>query len=147
MLPAFKTPTGIPLNELKIATGVASAAAWTKHASVLAEAGSVQLEFKYLSQLVDKPIYADTVQKAMDVLDNASKSKPGLYPVFIDPNTGAFTQGAFFRRNPDLKSLVQTKSLLEPWPTASTSTCSSSTFSRARKTISSSGCVRQYLLA
>jgi len=31
------------------------------------------------------------VQKAMDVLSEASKDIAGLYPLYIDPNSGKFT--------------------------------------------------------
>jgi len=71
--------------------GVANNPKYTAGSSVLAEVGTVQLEFKYLSFLTGNPVYHEKAQKAMDVLDNASKKISGLYPLYISPTTGQFT--------------------------------------------------------
>ncbi|CAG8560866.1 2784_t:CDS:10 [Ambispora gerdemannii] len=91
LLPAFDTPTGIPLQyvNLKKKTGVHSR--FPGSASALAEFGSVQLEFRRLSELSGNPIFLDKAQRVIDILQSKSTELPGLYPVYMDPLNGKFT--------------------------------------------------------
>ncbi|CAG8818685.1 24790_t:CDS:2 [Gigaspora margarita] len=90
LLPAFDTPTGIPtgmvdLVKKKGALGV------NGRNSVLAEIGTLQLEFRRLSELSKNPIYLKKAQKVIDILQRKCTKLPGLYPVFINPYNGRFT--------------------------------------------------------
>ena len=91
LLPAFNTPTGIPLAQINLATGATAALSWTGGSSLLAELGTCQMEFFSLSERTKTSKYAVTSQKAIDVIDKSRPSIPGLYPIYISPNTGQFT--------------------------------------------------------
>ena len=123
LLPAFSTPSGLPYHQVhlvKYALGRCAGAteivaltrvalcpysararcsgdggnpSWTGGAFILAEVGSVQLEFVYLSQVSGNPAYANAALKAMDYLDKLEKPIPGLYPIFIHNNKPEFTIG------------------------------------------------------
>ncbi|GLD96502.1 hypothetical protein PINS_up005185 [Pythium insidiosum] len=64
-----------------------------RDSSSVAEAGSLQLEFKYLSRLTAEPKYHDRVERIMDVLFRQvdEKYKNGLLPVHINQFTGKIT--------------------------------------------------------
>ncbi|BGP30573.1 mannosyl-oligosaccharide alpha-1,2-mannosidase [Rhodotorula toruloides] len=89
LLPAFDTPSGLPLSfvNLKTRQGIADKdnRGWTS----VAEAGTLQLEFKYLSHLTGKKIYWQKVEKVMDVI-HKQPNKDGLVPIFMRPDTGSF---------------------------------------------------------
>ena len=55
----------------------------------LAEAGTLQLEFKYLSHLTGNPVYWDKVEKVMRVIHGLGK-QDGLAPLFLSPTHGRF---------------------------------------------------------
>ncbi|KAK6056971.1 glycosyl hydrolase family 47 [Cooperia oncophora] len=91
LLPAFNTPSGIPKSILNIKTKHASNYGWADGgASILAEVGTLHLEFQYLSYLTKAPIFLKKVKKVRDVLDRQEKPN-GLYPNYINPDTGKFT--------------------------------------------------------
>ncbi|CAG8695075.1 2145_t:CDS:10, partial [Racocetra persica] len=52
--------------------------------------GTLQLEFRRLSELSKNPIYLKKAQKVIDILQRKNTELPGLYPVYIDPSTGDF---------------------------------------------------------
>uniref|UniRef100_A0A1I7X9B8 alpha-1,2-Mannosidase n=1 Tax=Heterorhabditis bacteriophora TaxID=37862 RepID=A0A1I7X9B8_HETBA len=58
--------------------------------SILAEYGSLHLEFVYLSHVLKSPLFKKKVTKIRDVLDKAEKIQ-GLYPNFINADTGKWT--------------------------------------------------------
>ncbi|KAJ2480671.1 Endoplasmic reticulum mannosyl-oligosaccharide 1,2-alpha-mannosidase, partial [Coemansia sp. RSA 2320] len=60
----------------------------------IAEAGTLQLEFKKLSQLTGDDKYAKLVENASEVLERAEKRHSGLYPSFINVHTGEFNQSS-----------------------------------------------------
>jgi hypothetical protein len=85
LLPAFKTPTGLPWAQITLANG-ATSASWTGRNSVLAEAGTVQLEMRYLSHATGDPKYRKTAEHIFDTIKLTPKQ--GLYPTYIDRATG-----------------------------------------------------------
>ena len=91
LLPAFNTPTGIPLAQINLATGATLALSWTGGSSLLAELGTCQMEFFSLSERTKLTKYAFTSQKPIDVIDKSRPALAGLYPIYISPNTGQFT--------------------------------------------------------
>lgn len=93
MMFAFaKNPaTGIPCTTISIGGDKGcSYAAWTGHSAVLAEFGTIQIEFKYLSAHTGDRKYHDAVQKIMDTLRRVDKPH-GLFPAMINPATGSWT--------------------------------------------------------
>ncbi|KIH60100.1 glycosyl hydrolase family 47 [Ancylostoma duodenale] len=59
--------------------------------SILAEFGSLHLEFIYLSHIAKAPIFAKKVKKIRDVLDRMEKVN-GLYSNYVNSDTGRFTR-------------------------------------------------------
>ncbi|KAG0035628.1 hypothetical protein BGZ82_005186 [Podila clonocystis] len=56
---------------------------------VLAEVGSIQLEFTRLSTLTGNPIYKDKALAIFDILGTADAQLPGLLPFYVQPNKEA----------------------------------------------------------
>ncbi|KAJ2501062.1 hypothetical protein IWW47_003146, partial [Coemansia sp. RSA 2052] len=89
LMPAFNTSSGIPYPRVNVNTGVAVRAS----SVCLAEAGTVQLEYWKLSDLTGNPAYHQAAQRVVDILDQAEKPHKGLYPIWIDINSGRLTSG------------------------------------------------------
>jgi len=88
LLPAFDTPTGIPLAIVNTRTGKASNWGWASGGcSILSEFGSLELEFNYLSRLTGDDTYAKKIKRIREVVSQVDKPE-GLYPNYINPSTG-----------------------------------------------------------
>eukprot|EP00118_Oscarella_pearsei_P025969 m.309134 g.309134 ORF g.309134 m.309134 type:complete len:598 (+) comp45568_c0_seq1:60-1853(+) len=92
LLPAFNTPTGIPYGLISFRTGVGRNWGWASGGcSILAEFGTLHLEFVYLSEVTGDPVYAEKVKKIRTVLKQMDKPN-GLYPIYLHPRTGRWGQ-------------------------------------------------------
>lgn len=93
MLPAFDTPTGLPHSLIKPATGASKNYAWASQSnSILAEVGTLYLEFAYLTAITGNKKYLEKVEQIRQLLDSLDKPHDGLYPNYINPKTGKFGQ-------------------------------------------------------
>lgn len=95
LLPAFDTPTGIPFSDISFMLKNTS----EKDFNYLAEFGTLYLEFAYLSEITDDPVYKKVVERIYDTLEMVHDQKE-LYPSQINPLTGIwndtlFTLGAY----------------------------------------------------
>jgi len=88
LLVAFDTNTGIPLGTVGLRSKVASNPEWSSGSSTMAEVGSIQLEWSYLSRLTRNPIYEQKVERVMQHLASLNRA---LYPQFINVDTGLCT--------------------------------------------------------
>ncbi|KAG9347496.1 hypothetical protein JZ751_005063 [Albula glossodonta] len=59
--------------------------------SILAEYGTLHLEFMHLSKLSGKPVFAEKVMNIRKVLNRLDKPQ-GLYPNYLNPNSGQWGQ-------------------------------------------------------
>ncbi|XP_051844167.1 mannosyl-oligosaccharide 1,2-alpha-mannosidase IC [Antechinus flavipes] len=92
LLPAFNTPTGIPRGMVNFGSGVSRTWGWASlGSSILAEFGSLHLEFLHLSKISGNPIFARKVKNIRRVLNRTEKPK-GLYPNFLSPVSGSWVQ-------------------------------------------------------
>uniref|UniRef100_H3B7W3 alpha-1,2-Mannosidase n=1 Tax=Latimeria chalumnae TaxID=7897 RepID=H3B7W3_LATCH len=92
LLPAFNTPTGIPRGVINLGTGVSWSWGWASAgSSILAEFGSLHLEFVQLSEVSGNPVFAEKVMNIRKVLKKIEKPH-GLYPNFISPVSGNWVQ-------------------------------------------------------
>ncbi|KAI7899530.1 glycosyl hydrolase family 47-domain-containing protein [Cokeromyces recurvatus] len=89
LLPAFDTPSGLPhhlWNPLKNKPN--------NDETLIAEVGTIQLEFMMLSQLTGNPIYGQKAQAITDYLDNMGYEHglyiQGLFPTVINVQRGHF---------------------------------------------------------
>ncbi|KAJ3301414.1 hypothetical protein HDU76_005757, partial [Blyttiomyces sp. JEL0837] len=83
LLPAFETENGLPLNFLNMSNGVARDHGDSFHSVGLAEAGTLQLEFQYLSDITGNPVYANKSLFAFEQLLRLEKPVPGLFPMYM----------------------------------------------------------------
>ena len=63
MLPAFDTPTGLPLSSINLARRVGIPDMDNNGWASTAEVSTLQLEFRYLSELTDDDTYWRTAEK------------------------------------------------------------------------------------
>ncbi|KNC49575.1 mannosyl-oligosaccharide 1,2-alpha-mannosidase [Thecamonas trahens ATCC 50062] len=89
LLEAFKTPTGLPNGLIDLATGQGRPQSWAAGGGILSEMGTMQLEFKVLSQRSGDDKYAKAAEKVIDLLD-ALPTPDGLYPLYVSLDTGTF---------------------------------------------------------
>ncbi|CDU25947.1 related to alpha-mannosidase [Sporisorium scitamineum] len=94
--PAFDTPSGVPLREVDLETGEAFPDLSNNNSSSLAEATTVQLEFKYLAHLTGEIEYWRIAERPMQVVRTAAQllqHYQGLLPIFLNPMNGHFYNG------------------------------------------------------
>ncbi|EFN85019.1 Mannosyl-oligosaccharide alpha-1,2-mannosidase isoform 2, partial [Harpegnathos saltator] len=94
MLPAFQTETGIPHSLINLHTGTSKNYGWASSGcSILSEIGTMHLEFTYLSDITNNPVFKSKVENVRKVLKSLDKPR-GLYPNYIHPRTGKWGQRA-----------------------------------------------------
>ena len=81
LIGAFNTRTGIPRAQLNMTSGK-GIYGWSRGSAVLAELGTLQLEFRYLSYATKVQRYEEISMKAMQAMA-AFKPKNGLYPILV----------------------------------------------------------------
>ncbi|KAJ3091072.1 Mannosyl-oligosaccharide 1,2-alpha-mannosidase IB, partial [Quaeritorhiza haematococci] len=81
LLPAFETPTGIPVGRVNMSSGEIDT---TKATTSLAEAGTFGLEFQYLSDVTGNPKYAAKAISAMDQIWAQERPVKGLIPLEVN---------------------------------------------------------------
>ncbi|KAI9342840.1 glycoside hydrolase [Obelidium mucronatum] len=82
LLPAFDTRTGIPLNSIRLSNGEVKPAL----TAGVAELGTLQLEFQYLSDVTGNSTYAEKTLFVFEQLQNTAVDIPGVFPekVYVD---------------------------------------------------------------
>ncbi|XP_036770681.1 mannosyl-oligosaccharide 1,2-alpha-mannosidase IC isoform X2 [Manis pentadactyla] len=93
LLPAFNTPTGIPKGVVNFKSGSNRSWGWAVagSSSILAEFGSLHLEFLHLTELSGNHVFAEKVRNIRKVLRKIDKPF-GLYPNFLSPVSGNWMQ-------------------------------------------------------
>ncbi|XP_053736238.1 mannosyl-oligosaccharide 1,2-alpha-mannosidase IA isoform X1 [Synchiropus splendidus] len=93
LLPAFNTPTGIPRGVINLgSSGTSWSWGWASAgSSILAEFGTLHLEFVHLTELSNNPIYTEKVMNIRKQLNKIEKPH-GLYPNFLSPVSGNWVQ-------------------------------------------------------
>ncbi|EGW34770.1 uncharacterized protein SPAPADRAFT_57837 [Spathaspora passalidarum NRRL Y-27907] len=86
---AYKTDSGIPYSSVNLKTGKGLKNHVDGGASSTAEAGTVQLEMKFLAKLTGEQDWWKLSEKVMETLE-ANKAQDGLVPIFVQPDTGKF---------------------------------------------------------
>jgi len=101
LLPAFTSPTGLPFPVVNLHSGKAHTPSWNSGRAVLAEFGSVQLEFKQLAHHTKNRTYYDKADHVMELIRKIPKERYiiggedtyPLLPVFMDIDTASRPQG------------------------------------------------------
>lgn len=77
----------VPYSDIDLSTNHAHPPTWNPHSS-LSEVASIQLEFRYLSQITKNPIYEDTTFETNILLHNLTSTRTlKLLPMYINPRT------------------------------------------------------------
>jgi len=86
IMPAFNSGSGLPYNTVNLASGKAHSEG---SISYLAEVGSLQLEWRYLSYKTGDPKYAEKVNKVNDLLAAVDTSRwSSVYPTQFNVESG-----------------------------------------------------------
>uniref|UniRef100_A0A8C2Y4K8 alpha-1,2-Mannosidase n=1 Tax=Capra hircus TaxID=9925 RepID=A0A8C2Y4K8_CAPHI len=91
LMPAFRTPSKIPYSIVNIGTGAAHPPQWTSDSTV-SEVTSIQLEFRELSRLTGDKTFQEAAEEVTRRVHGLHGKLDGLVPMFIDTNSGSFTQ-------------------------------------------------------
>jgi len=87
LLPAFGTPSGLPIFSVNTVNGKVSRGRGVN--ARFAEVLTCQLEYKYLSYLTGRKVYFDAVEKIMDIMYKANITSTGeLFPVLWSKKKG-----------------------------------------------------------
>lgn len=86
---AFSSPSGIPWSMINLATRTGIPDKDNNRVASLAEAGSLQLELKYLSHLTGDYSYWKAAEKVTAIIKKQSEEY-GIAPIFISPDSGQF---------------------------------------------------------
>ncbi|CAG5099194.1 Oidioi.mRNA.OKI2018_I69.XSR.g16333.t1.cds [Oikopleura dioica] len=90
---AFNTPSGIPMAMVNPTTGRTKNWNWaSKGCSILAEIGTLHLEYSELTEHFNDPSYLQKVTTVRDVLQSTPRDHDKLYPVYIHPTTKQWGQ-------------------------------------------------------
>ena len=92
MMYAFeKHRTGLPCTTVSLnGRNQCSYPSWAGSAAILAEYGTMQLEFKYLAYHTGEKKYWDVVERIIKLVAGLNHPK-GLYPTFINPSSGQWS--------------------------------------------------------
>ncbi|EDR15965.1 glycoside hydrolase family 47 protein, partial [Laccaria bicolor S238N-H82] len=93
ILPVFDTPSGLPLPVINLATMEPSHMDDFPGLVSVAEAGTLQLEFRYLSHLTGNDVYWRKVEKVMRVIKDA-RLPHGLASIFLNIDRGQYESSA-----------------------------------------------------
>lgn len=93
LLPAFDTPSGLPLTMINLANRVGVADPNNKGFVSTAEAATLQLEFRFLAWLTDEEIYWEKAEKVMELIKKA-RLATGLAAIFMNPQDGQYALSA-----------------------------------------------------
>ena len=81
---AFESPSGLPYGQTTLNGHHSNNAGWTGGASLLAEIGTVQVEFRYLAKATGNQNMADKANKVFKIMHDQHIPN-GLYPIYINP--------------------------------------------------------------
>ncbi|KAL8758474.1 MAG: hypothetical protein Q9184_003915 [Pyrenodesmia sp. 2 TL-2023] len=95
---SFDTPNRLPVTRWGWEAAKQGAKQEAFESTLIAEIGSLTLEFTRLAQLTNDVKYFDAVQRITDVLDEQQNKTalPGLWPVIMDAKRGKCTDLGFF---------------------------------------------------
>ena len=89
ILSAYESKTGIPYASVNLHRRKGNPSIMDGGASSTSEAGTVQLEMKYLAKLTGETLYWEKAERIMKIIDD-NGMKDGLLPIFIYADYGTF---------------------------------------------------------
>lgn len=85
---AYDTPSGLPKGSINLQNGKSHNSQWNGNAYVLAEVGTQQIEYRYLSKATGKQHYAEKSEKVFDILDKITPEDGLLFEKLKDDGKG-----------------------------------------------------------
>uniref|UniRef100_A0A7S4K3S5 alpha-1,2-Mannosidase n=1 Tax=Odontella aurita TaxID=265563 RepID=A0A7S4K3S5_9STRA len=82
LMVAFDTPSGLPYAQVDLSTGKASDFHWLPNKAILAEFGTLQIEFRYLAKVTGAKEYAKKAERIYDLLHSLQPDN-GLLPLYF----------------------------------------------------------------
>mmetsp|Transcript_55295 Transcript_55295/g.83666 ORF Transcript_55295/g.83666 Transcript_55295/m.83666 type:complete len:648 (+) Transcript_55295:138-2081(+) len=79
---AFDGPTGIPTGQVNLQTGRSNNMGWTGYNTLVAECGTLQLEFRALARLTGNHDFKRKPERTFEILNDMNPPN-GLYPYYI----------------------------------------------------------------
>jgi endoplasmic reticulum Man9GlcNAc2 1,2-alpha-mannosidase len=86
---AYNSGSGIPYASVNLQTGKGVPSHTDGGASSTAEAGTLQMEMKYLANLTNKELYWRKAENVIKVFDDNGMDG-GLLPIYVNPEVGRF---------------------------------------------------------
>ncbi|KAI9754856.1 MAG: hypothetical protein M4579_004513 [Chaenotheca gracillima] len=98
LLGAFDTPNRMPITRWNMKLGASSEAQVAPSQVLVAELGSLTLEFTRLAQLTKEPKYFDAIQRITNILEQAQETTklPGMWPIVVDAAEPSFADDNTF---------------------------------------------------
>lgn len=95
---AFDTPNRMPVTRWKLKEAMKAVPQEAGEGALVAEIGSLTLEFTRLSQLTNDPRYYDAIHRIMDVFDQQQNDTklPGLWPTVVNAKSLDFKGSSGF---------------------------------------------------
>ncbi len=85
---AYDTPSGLPKGSINLRNGKSHNSAWNGNAYILAEVGTQQIEYRYLSRATGKKDYDEKSMKVFDILDKITPKDGLLFEKLKDERNG-----------------------------------------------------------
>lgn len=83
LLGAFNTNSGFPRSMINLGTRTGQNG-WKGNSAIIAEIGTVQLEFAVLSKYTGNKEFEKKAHNVFETLDKMKKPLDGLYPIYLD---------------------------------------------------------------
>ncbi|KAK1708823.1 family 47 glycosyl hydrolase [Colletotrichum lupini] len=95
---AFDTPNRMPITRWKVGDAARGDAQDVGNGALVAEIGSLSMEFTRLSILTGDPKFWDATQRIMEIFERQQNKTniPGLWPLVVNPKDEVFNQGDDF---------------------------------------------------
>lgn len=98
LIKAFDTPNRMPITRWRINSAAAGERQAAPESVLVAEIGSLTMEFTRLSILTGDPKWFDAVQRITDIFrkQQMTTSLPGMWPLVVNAKDEVFNQGSHF---------------------------------------------------
>ena len=98
LIKAFDTPNRMPITRWRVNSAAAGERQEAPESVLVAEIGSLTMEFTRLSMLTGDPKWFDAVQRVTDIFrkQQMTTSLPGMWPLVVNARDEVFNQGSHF---------------------------------------------------
>ncbi|GAM23503.1 hypothetical protein SAMD00019534_066780 [Acytostelium subglobosum LB1] len=87
LLQAWPAGAAFPNTYINFAKGTSKIAPWTGGCLILADVGTLFIEFTHLSKVTGNPIYNEKATTILERLDSMNGKVDGLFPIYLNQNS------------------------------------------------------------